>query len=155
MSLEIRRLIREMSVANPLWGAPRIHGEFLNLGIEVGQTSVAKYMARRRGPPSQDDDGKTFIRELRTWSTAPVLVLSAREQETEKVDALDAGADDYLVKPFGVPELLARVSAQLRRASIVSPVGAASSIIRFGQVSADVATHEVTRAGEQVRLTER
>jgi two-component system KDP operon response regulator KdpE len=100
-----------------------------------------------------DDDGKTFIRELRTWSTAPVVVLSAREQEAEKVDALDAGADDYLVKPFGVPELLARVRAQLRRASIVSPVGAASSIIKFGQVSVDVATHEVTRHGEPVHLT--
>ncbi len=50
---EIRKLIREMSIANPLWGAPRIHGELLKLGIEIGQTSVAKYMARRRGPPSQ------------------------------------------------------------------------------------------------------
>ena len=53
MSLDIRRLIREMSLANPLWGAPRIHGELLKLGIEIGQTSVAKYMARRRAPPSQ------------------------------------------------------------------------------------------------------
>ena len=53
VSLEIRRLIREMSVANPLWGAPRIHGELLKLGIAIGQTSVAKYMVRRRGPPSQ------------------------------------------------------------------------------------------------------
>jgi hypothetical protein len=58
--LEIRRLIREMSIANRLWGAPRIHGELLKLGIDIGQTSVAKYMARRRGPPSQG--WKTFIR---------------------------------------------------------------------------------------------
>jgi hypothetical protein len=57
---EIRQLIREMSVANPLWGAPRIHGELLKLGIDIGQTSVAKYMARRRGPPSQG--WKTFLR---------------------------------------------------------------------------------------------
>jgi transposase InsO family protein len=57
---EIRRLIREMSIANPLWGAPRIHGELLKLGIEIGQTSVAKYMSRRRGPPSQG--WKTFLR---------------------------------------------------------------------------------------------
>src|ERR1700752_80431 len=57
---EIRRLIREMSIANPLWGAPRIHGELLKLGIEIGQTSVAKYMAKRRGPPSQG--WRTFIR---------------------------------------------------------------------------------------------
>jgi transposase InsO family protein len=60
VSLDIRRLIREMSLANPLWGAPRIHGELLKLGIEIGQTSVAKYMARRRGPPSQG--WKTFLR---------------------------------------------------------------------------------------------
>ena len=58
--LEIRRLIREMSIANPLWGAPRIHGELLKLGIEIGQTSVAKYMARRRAPPSQG--WRTFLR---------------------------------------------------------------------------------------------
>jgi hypothetical protein len=58
--LEIRRLIRQMSIANPLWRAPRIHGELLKLGIDVGQTSVAKYMARRRGPPSQG--WKTFLR---------------------------------------------------------------------------------------------
>src|SRR6266478_7398484 len=57
--VEIRRLIHEMSIANPLWGAPRIHGELLKLGIDIGQTSVAKYMARRRGPPSQG--WKTFL----------------------------------------------------------------------------------------------
>jgi hypothetical protein len=57
--LEVRQLIREMSLANPLWGAPRIHGELLKLGINVGQTSVAKYMARRRRPPSQG--WRTFL----------------------------------------------------------------------------------------------
>ena len=60
VSIEIRRLIREISIANPLWGAPRIHGELLKLGIGIGQTSVAKYMARRRGPPSQG--WRTFLR---------------------------------------------------------------------------------------------
>ena len=60
MPLEIRQLIRDMSLANPLWGAPRIHGELLKLGIAIGQTSVAKYMARRRGPPSQG--WRTFLR---------------------------------------------------------------------------------------------
>jgi len=59
VSDEIRQLIREMSIANPLWGAPRIHGELLKIGIDVGQTSVAKYMVRRRGPPSQG--WKTFV----------------------------------------------------------------------------------------------
>lgn len=60
MSVEARRLIRQMSIANPLWGAPRIHGELLKLGIDIGQTSVAKYMVRRRGAPSQG--WKTFVR---------------------------------------------------------------------------------------------
>ena len=60
VSIEIRQLIREISIANPLWGAPRIHGELLKLGIDIGQTSVAKYMVRRRGPPSQG--WKTFLR---------------------------------------------------------------------------------------------
>ncbi len=60
VAAEIRQLIRQMSVANPLWGAPRIHGELLKVGIDVGQTSVAKYMAQRRGPPSQG--WKTFLR---------------------------------------------------------------------------------------------
>jgi transposase InsO family protein len=58
--LEIRKLIREMSIANPLWGAPRIHGELLKLGVDIGQTSVAKYMVRRRDPPSQG--WRTFLR---------------------------------------------------------------------------------------------
>jgi hypothetical protein len=66
--LEIRRLIREMSIANPLWGAPRIHGELLKLGVDVSQTSVAKYMARRRGPPSQG--WKTFLRNHADGITA-------------------------------------------------------------------------------------
>jgi hypothetical protein len=70
VSLEIRRLIREMSVANPLWGAPRIRGELLKFGVDVGQTSVAKYMARWRAPPSQG--WKTFLptmlRALPQWT---------------------------------------------------------------------------------------
>src|ERR1700743_3370886 len=100
-----------------------------------------------------DGDGKALIREVRSWISAPIVVLSAREQENEKVEALDAGADDYLVKPFGVPELLARVRAQLRRASIVSTAGPASSVIRFGKVSVTLATHEVFRNAEAVHLT--
>src|SRR5262249_30386465 len=66
VSVEIRKLIREMSVANPLWGAPRIHGELLKLGIDVGQTSVAKYMPRRRRPPSQG--WKTFFDKPCRWN---------------------------------------------------------------------------------------
>ncbi len=100
-----------------------------------------------------DDDGKTFIRELRDWSAVPVIVLSARQQEVEKAAALDAGADDYLAKPFGVPELLARARAQLRRAASVSNDGQSSSVVRFGDVVVDLGKHAVARSGEPVHLT--
>ena len=100
-----------------------------------------------------DDDGKTLIRELRAWSEAPIVVLSAREQETEKVLALDAGADDYLVKPFGVPELLARVRAQLRRAGLISNGETRTPVVRFGKISVDLGAREVLRAGESIHLT--
>ena len=100
-----------------------------------------------------DGDGKALIREMRRWSAVPILVLSARDQEREKVEALDAGADDYLVKPFGVPELLARVRAQLRRLSIVSNGASSSSRVRFGGVTVDLATHEVRRGDAEVHLT--
>jgi two-component system KDP operon response regulator KdpE len=100
-----------------------------------------------------DGDGKLLIRELRGWSSAPVLVLSARDREEEKVEALNAGAEDFLTKPFGVPELIARVRAQLRRASIVTNGGPASSIVRFGAIRVDLATYEVARGDEAIHLT--
>jgi len=100
-----------------------------------------------------DGDGKMLIRDVRSWISAPIIVLSARDRETEKVEALDAGADDYLVKPFGVPELLARVRAQLRRTSAVSDGARAAALVRFGQVAINLATHEVTRDGKAVHLT--
>ena len=102
-----------------------------------------------------DADGKQVLTELRGWSSVPVLVLSAREREDEKVAALDAGADDYLVKPFGVPELLARLRVMLRRRQQLGPAGGAgaSSQVHFGSVQVDLATHEVRRAGQPVHLT--
>lgn len=103
-----------------------------------------------------DADGKTVVSELRSWSAAPVLVLSAREREEEKVAALDAGADDYLTKPFGVPELLARLRVMLRRQQLQGGMAAgapASSKVRFGDVQVDLATHEVHRGAEPVHLT--
>lgn len=96
-----------------------------------------------------DGSGIDFLKDLRTWSQIPVIVLSARTLEAEKVDALDAGADDYLVKPFGTAELLARVRAQMRRRTQVSE----ESEIRFGDVRVDLARRAVTRAGEAVSLT--
>jgi two-component system KDP operon response regulator KdpE len=100
-----------------------------------------------------DADGKTVIAELRSWSQLPILVLSAREREEEKVAALDAGADDYLTKPFGVPELLARLRVMLRRRQQAPAADKSSSCAHFGNVSVDLATHEVARDGEPVHLT--
>ncbi len=97
-----------------------------------------------------DGDGVEFIRDLRAWSSMPVLVLSARIEEYDKVAALDAGADDYLVKPFGVAELLARVRAVCRR-SARGPDGAAQII--FGEVTIDLENRWVFRAEQPVHLT--
>ena len=99
-----------------------------------------------------DGDGKQLISELRGWLAVPILVLSARDREEEKVAALDAGADDYLTKPFGVPELLARIRAQLRRHGQTGTV-AATSKVAFGDIEVDLATHEVWRQGLPVHLT--
>lgn len=98
-----------------------------------------------------DGDGVDLIRDLRTWSTVPVIVLSARTSEHDKVEALDAGADDYLVKPFSSIELLARVRAQLRRQSTASAVG--RTVIRFGEVRVDLVRRVVERSGSELHLT--
>lgn len=98
-----------------------------------------------------DGDGLEMIAQLRGWSSVPVLVLSARSDEADKVAALDAGADDYLTKPFGVAELLARVRALLRRAT--RPQTDGSSLVQFGEVEVDLAHRAVKRNGEPVHLT--
>jgi two-component system KDP operon response regulator KdpE len=98
-----------------------------------------------------DGDGVDLIREVRTWSGMPILVLSARAGEPDKIAALDAGADDYLVKPFGAGELLARVRAHLRR----GPAGtrAEQPHIEFGALRIDLARRLVERDGQPLRLT--
>lgn len=98
-----------------------------------------------------DGEGLDFIAPFRARSSSPVIVLSARGQEADKVAALDAGADDYLVKPFGMAELLARVRAHLRRRA--QPDAAPDALIRFGEVEVDLARHEVRRAGAGVHLS--
>ena len=97
-----------------------------------------------------DGNGVEFIRNLRGWSDAPILVLSARSNEKDKVQALDAGADDYLTKPFGVAELRARARALLRRQNRTED---ASPRFEFGEVRVDLSRRVVTRNGEPVRLT--
>ena len=98
-----------------------------------------------------DGNGIDFIRDLRAWSDVPILVLSARSHERDKIQALDVGADDYLTKPFGVGELRARARALLRRQSRGGD--GASPLIAFGDVRVDLARRVVTRNGEPVHLT--
>jgi len=98
-----------------------------------------------------DVDGIEVIRRIRAWSPMPIVVLSARAREQSKVEALDAGADDYVTKPFGVGELLARLRVALRHAA---RRGSGAPFVRFGEVEVDFARRRVTRAGHEVRLTQ-
>jgi len=95
-----------------------------------------------------DGNGTEVVRELRVWSAAPVIVLSAVGDEAEKVAALDAGADDYVTKPFGIDELLARLRASLRRVET-----AGEPVIEIGDLVVDLEKHLVSSAGERVQLT--
>lgn len=125
--------------------------------VEVAADGEAALLAASRNPPQlvvldlglPDMDGAAVLRELRRWSSAPVLVLSARHGSSDKVDALDAGADDYITKPFGLEELLARLRALLRRA----PEASGPSTVDTAEFSVDLGRRMVTRNGEPVRLT--
>ena len=99
-----------------------------------------------------DGDGVEVTRKLRTWTTAPIVVISARGQEADKVEALDAGADDYLIKPFGVAELLARLRVALRHAARVS-ADPGEPVLTFGDIRLDLARREVHRGDAAVHLT--
>jgi two-component system KDP operon response regulator KdpE len=98
-----------------------------------------------------DGDGVDLIKDLRQWSMMPVIVLSARSTEAEKIAALDAGADDFLVKPFGSGELMARVRAQLRRQAQPNP--SSEPLIEFGDVSIDLLKRSVKKQGQALHLT--
>ena len=98
-----------------------------------------------------DGDGIELVRDVRGWSAVPIIVLSARVDETDKVAALDAGADDYLVKPFGVGELLARVRVALRRRA---RGGDDAPVVTFGDTTVDLPGRRVTRDGAEVHLTQ-
>jgi two-component system, OmpR family, KDP operon response regulator KdpE len=98
-----------------------------------------------------DISGLEVTRRLREWTQVPIIVISVREGEQDKVDVLDAGADDYLTKPFGIEELLARVRVALRHATQVQ--GSPEPIVQAGDLIIDLARHVVTRGSEEVRLT--
>lgn len=98
-----------------------------------------------------DIDGQDVVRRIREWSEVPILVLSVRQSEAEKVALLDAGANDYVVKPFGIQELLARIRALLRRGGRPEPAATAEIVV--GALAIDLARHEVRVDGEPVKLT--
>lgn len=116
-------------------------------GVRLAATNNPQVILLDLGLP--DLEGTELIRKIREFSRAPIIVLSARENERDKVLALDLGADDYLTKPFSVPELHARMRVALRRHDSPSP----HAEYRFGTVHVQLATREVTRAGNSVHLT--
>ena len=97
-----------------------------------------------------DGDGKQVIQRAREWSDLPIIVLSAREREAEKIEALDLGADDYVNKPFQVGELMARMRTALRHRMLRQ---AQTPLLRVGGVEIDAVRHRVTRAGAEIKLT--
>lgn len=120
----------------------------------AGQEGIAKAAAFKPdlliidlGLP--DMDGKEVVREIREWSQAPIIVLTARDQEQEKIEALDAGADDYVTKPFGMGELMARMRVSLRRAAS----SGGDSVLVCGDLVVDVVRRHVTVGGREVKLT--
>ncbi len=147
---QIRRFVRQALEAE---GWHVFEAETLKQGLTEAGTRKPDLVVIDLGLP--DGDGVDFIRDLRTWSSVPVIVLSARTSEHEKVNALDAGADDYLTKPFGVSELLARVRASLRRqnANARGNQGASTDIFEFGDVRVDLSARVVTKASKEVHLT--
>lgn len=125
--------------------------------VDTAPDGRSALLAAARNPPGlvvldlglPDMDGAAVLTELRRWSSAPVLVLSARHGSADKVDALDAGADDYITKPFGLEELLARLRALLRRAPDAEEV----PMVTTAEFTVDLGQRVVTRNGESVRLT--
>ncbi|MGN8132986.1 response regulator [Paenarthrobacter sp. 22069] len=129
------------------------HGYAVDTAVDGGSALAA---ASRQAPDVlvldlglPDMDGTDVLRDLRRWSTAPVLVLSARHGSPDKVGALDAGADDYITKPFGLDELLARLRALLRRV----PQAESRALVTSAGFTVDLAARRVLQSGEPVRLT--
>lgn len=141
---QIRRLLRITLEANG----------YRVFDAATGQEGIAQAAQRRPdvilldlGLP--DIDGKEVLRQLREWSHVPVLILSVRDREDDKVAALDAGADDYVTKPFNSAELLARLRAALRHAQ----PQAADAIFRSGDLEVDLSKRVVLKTGKEVNLT--
>src|SRR5438067_8363645 len=143
---QIRRFVR-MALEGEGWVVHQ--SGCLKRGIIDAGTRTPDLIVLDLGLP--DGDGMRLIREVRAWSPVPIIVLSARTDEGDKIAALDAGADDYLTKPFGIGELLARVRAALRRQH--KAVGDAAARVCFGGVEVDLPRRLVQKGGEAVHLT--
>jgi len=143
---QIRRFVRTALEAE---GWSVLEAETKRQGLAEAGAAKPDLVILDLGLP--DGDGMEFLRDFRGWSKAPVIVLSARVDEHDKIEALDAGADDYLTKPFGVGELLARVRAATRHRQEAG--GATESVFEFGDVSVDLSLRTVQRRGTQIHLT--
>ena len=142
---EIRRFLRTALEGESL----RVYeAETLQRGLLEAATRKPDLVILDLGLP--DGDGIDFIRDFRQWSQTPIVVLSARSDEQVKIDALDAGADDYLSKPFGIGELQARLRVVLRRhASLAQP----DPVYQFSNITVDLSTRRITREGADIHLT--
>ncbi|WP_193493111.1 two-component system response regulator KdpE [Photorhabdus bodei] len=142
---EIRRFVR---LALEGKGYRVFDSDTLKWGLIEAGTRKPDLIILDLGLP--DGDGINLIRDLRQWSAIPVIVLSARDKEADKVAALDAGADDYLSKPFGISELLARVRVALRR---FARTNKEESIVHFSDVVVDLVNRRITKNDEELHLT--
>jgi len=143
---QIRRFVRAALEDD---GCQVVEAETMAQGLIEAGSRKPDLLVLDLGLP--DGNGVDLIRDLRGWSDVPILILSARSQENDKIDALDAGADDYLTKPFAVGELRARVRALLRRS--YRNGDAATPLVEFGDVAVDLSRRLVSRGGETVHLT--
>lgn len=141
----IRRFLRTALEGD---GMRVYEAETLQRGLLEAATRKPDLIILDLGLP--DGDGIEFIRDLRQWSAVPVIVLSARSEESDKIAALDAGADDYLSKPFGIGELQARLRVALRRHSATA---APDPLVKFSDVTVDLAARVIHRGEEEVHLT--
>jgi two-component system KDP operon response regulator KdpE len=143
---QIRRFVRTALEAE---GWSVVEAETMGQGLADAGTRKPDLIILDLGLP--DGDGMEFLQELRGWSKVPVIVLSARVGEQDKIEALDGGADDYLTKPFGVGELLARVRAASRRRQDGGP--ASDAVFEFGDVKVDLSHRTVEKRGALIHLT--
>jgi two-component system KDP operon response regulator KdpE len=143
---EIRRFLRASLIGH---GYRLVEAETGWEGLQAAETRQPDLIILDLGLP--DLDGLEVIRRLREWTAVPIVVLSARGQEADKVAALDAGADDYLTKPFGAGELLARIQVALRHATHAHLPQ--EPVISAGDLRLNIALRQVTRAEQEIHLT--